>query len=132
MSFTPHGTLTPQGAPVLRRGIITNSVVTTVEDSVKNASGFVALGTTGALVFGHVKSISTSKEVGVNTTGVAGAEIGSYVGTFTAAADNQTVAMVTADCDISKHTLYSAEEDVAIGKLERFLNRIFQLPLLSY
>jgi len=115
MAFTPNGTLSTDAAPVLRRAIITNSVVTTVEDSVKLASGFAALGTTGALVFGHVKSISTAKQVGVNSTGVAGADFGTFVGTYTAASDNQTVAKVTADCDISKNTLYSAEVDVAIG-----------------
>lgn len=109
------GSLDPHGAPVLRREIIANSVVTTELDSVKLASGFIALGTTGALVFGHVMSISTSNQVGLLTTGVAGAAVGSYVGTYTAASDNQTVAMVTADCDVSKSTLYSMTPDAAIG-----------------
>lgn len=115
MAFTQHGTLQSNGAPVLRKEIVANSVALVVEDSVKLASGFVALGTAGALVFGHVLGIATSKDVGPNTTGVAGAEMGSYVGAFTMASDNQTVAKVVAECDISKFTLYSAETSAAIG-----------------
>lgn len=115
MAFTLHGTLQTNGAPVLRKEIITNSITTTVMDSVKLSSGFIALGTAGALVFGHVVGISTNLGVGLNTTGVAGAEMGSYVGTFLTASDNQTVGKVKAECDISKFTLYSAEESAAIG-----------------
>ena len=115
MAILNHNTLTPNGAPVLRRTIITNSVVTVVNDSYKLASGFGALGTAGTSVLGHVTGISTLDQVGVNTTGVAGAEMGSFVGSYTAAADNQTVAQVKAEVDISKDTLYSAEVDVAIG-----------------
>lgn len=115
MAFKNIGTLTPHGAPVLRREILANSITVTVNDSVKFASGFVALGTAGALVLGHVVGISTNKGVGLNTTGVAGAEMGSFVGTFTTASNNQTVGKVRADIDISKHTLYSAEVDATIG-----------------
>lgn len=116
MAFKQIGSLNPHGAPVLRRQIITNSVVSVVMDSVKLASGFVALGTTGALVFGHVVAHSTEfGGVGMETSGAAGAASGSYVGSFTAASDNQTVAKVKAECDVSKYTLYSAEEDAAIG-----------------
>lgn len=115
MAFIPSGTLTPHGAPVLLSRIITNSVVTTIGDSVKLASGFMALGTAGALVFGHVMGIGTLKGMPLNTTGVAGAEMGSFINTFTAAADNQTVAKVSALCDVSKHTLYSASFETAIG-----------------
>lgn len=115
MAFKETGSLAPWGAPVLRREIITNSVVTTELDSVKLASGFVALGTGGALVFGHVKAISNRQGVGLETTGSAGAESGSFVGTFTASSSNQTVAKVKAEVDISKFTLYSADPDVAIG-----------------
>lgn len=113
--FTVIGTLESFGAPVLRREVITNSVVSTVGDSVKVASGFVALGTAGAAVFGHLSAHADAEQVGMTTTGVAGAELGSYVGTFTAAAANQTGAQITAVCDISKKTLYSAEVDATIG-----------------
>lgn len=109
------GSLDPHGAPVLRREIITNSVVTTELDSVKLASGFVALGTTGALVYGHVVAFQDANGVGLLTTGVAGAAIGSYAGTYTAASNNQTVAKVKAVCDISKTSLYSMTPDATIG-----------------
>ncbi len=115
MAFKRVGTLGTESAPILRRQIITNSLATTVLDSVKLTSGFIAAGTTGALVFGHIVSHSTLLGVGMESTGVAGAASGSYVGTFTVTSTNQTVAKVKADCDISKETLYSAEEDVAIG-----------------
>jgi len=115
MAFKKIGSLTPYGAPVLRREIITNSVVSTVMDSVKLASGFIALGTTGALVFGHVVAHSTLDGVGLITSGAAGAGIGSYVNTYTAASDNQTVSKVKVEVDISKESLYSAEEDATIA-----------------
>lgn len=115
MAFQSKGTFAPWGAPVLVRRTLANSITVTELDSVKVASGFLALGTTGALVFGHVYSISTNKGVGVESTGAAGASFGSFVGTFLTASDNQTVAMNKAECDISKYSLYSAEEDAAIG-----------------
>lgn len=115
MAFTLYGTLSSHGAPVLRSEIVANSVALVTMDSVKVASGFVALGTAGALVLGHVHGISTNKGVGLNTTGVAGAEVGSFVGAFTMASDNQTVANVRAIVDISKHTLYSGTPDATIG-----------------
>lgn len=113
--FIPRGTLSTNAAPVLRSQIITNSVVVTEFDSVKLASGFIALGTTGALVFGHVVGVVTKEGVGLETSGATGAQTGSFAGTYTAASDNQTVAKVKVQCDISKYSLYSAEEDAAIG-----------------
>lgn len=115
MAFIPRGTLNPHGAPVLRRGILANSITVTEFDSVKASSGFVALGTTGALVLGHVVGLVTEQGVGLNTSGAAGAGIGSFVGTYLTASDNQTVGKVKAEIDISKHSLYGAEEDAAIG-----------------
>jgi len=115
MSFTLHGSLDTHGAPILKREIITNSQETTEMDSEKLASGFAASGTAGVNVFGHVVSIATAKGMGVESTGVAGAAIGSFAGTFTAASDNQTVAKVVAVCDVSQYTLYSAETDDTIG-----------------
>ena len=41
--------------------------------------------------------------------------MGSYVGTYTHAADNQTVAQSKVELDISKFTLYSAEQDGTVG-----------------
>lgn len=115
MATSIHGTLNPHGAPVLRKEVLANSVAAVVMDSVKLSSGFVALGTTGALVLGHIVGISSKNGVGLNTSGVAGAEIGSFINAFTAASDNQTVAMVKAEVDISKETIYSMTPDVAIG-----------------
>lgn len=115
MAITRYGTLTPTGAPVLLSRIITNSITVTVNDSVKLASGFIALGTTGALVFGHVMGIGTSKGMGMLTTGAAGSAIGSFIDTFTTASDNQTVAKFVAVCDVSKFTLFTAEENATIG-----------------
>jgi hypothetical protein len=109
------GSLDSHGAPVIRREVVANSITIAELDSVKLASGFVALGTAGALVFGHALSLSTRNQVGLLTTGVAGAEMGSYVGTYLTASDNQTVGFVTADCDISKTSLYSITPDAAIG-----------------
>ena len=115
MAFKATGSLNPHGAPVLRAAIVTNSVVVTEQDSMKITSGFAALGTTGVLVFGHVVSINTIDGVGVNTDGTAGAAMGSFAGTYTYSSTNQTVAKSVVMCDISKYSLYSAEEDVAIG-----------------
>jgi hypothetical protein len=115
MAFYKHSTLSPHGAPVKLSRVIANSITVTEMDSMKMASGFCALGTTGALVFGHVLAIGSSKGVGLNTTGATGAEMGSYINTFTTASNNQTVGFVKAECDVSKFTLYSAEVDAAIG-----------------
>lgn len=114
-NFRPQGTLSPYGAPVLRNKIITNSVVMVVMNSVKLASGFIALGTTGALVYGHTIAIVTNQDVGLTTTGAAGAALGSFVGTYTVTSTNQTVAFVKAKIDISKETLYSAPADNTLG-----------------
>ncbi len=115
MAFNSIGSLAPYGGPVLRSEILANSITITVGDSVKFASGFVALGTAGASVLGHVNAITTDKGVGLNTTGAVGAAIGSFAGTYTTTSSNQTVEMVLALIDVSQFTLYSAEVDVAIG-----------------
>jgi len=116
MAFTQHGTLNTHGAPVLRKEIAANSIDITVEDSVKaDTDGFVALGTAAALVFGHVVGIASAKDVGMQTDGSTGAAMGSFQNTYTTASDNETVAKVRAECDVSKMTLYSAEHDDTIG-----------------
>jgi len=115
MALKAIGSLAPWGGPVLRREILANSITVVELDSLKLSSGFAALGTAGALVFGHAVALSNRQGTGLETTGAAGAEIGSYVGTFTTASDNQTVGKVKAECDISKFSLYSCELDAAIG-----------------
>lgn len=114
-AFQPFGSLMPFGGPVLLARTIANSVAMTHLASVKLASGFVALGTTGALVFGHTLEIETNTGVGPNTDGTAGAALGSYLGAFTVSSTNQTVALVKAKVDVSKFTLYSAAVDATIG-----------------
>jgi len=113
--FTKVGSLEAFGAPVLRREVITNSVTSTIGDSLKVASGFIALATAGDAVFGHLNGHADAEQVGMTTTGAAGAELGSYTNTFVTASNNQTVAQITAVCDISKKTLYSADADAALG-----------------
>jgi len=115
MAFQKYGSLKDNGSPVLLKVILTNSIAAVVMDSVKAASGFLALGTAGALVLGHIDSMVTKEGNGLLTTGVAGSEIGSYAGAWTASSSNQTVAKVAALVDVSKETLYSATPDATIG-----------------
>lgn len=115
MAFLKTGSLSPYGAPVLRKAIIANSVVSVLLDSIKLSAGFAALGTAGALVFGHITGHSNSRGTGLSSTGVTGADFGSYVGSYTAASNNQTVGLVAAETDISTDSLYSAEMSAAIG-----------------
>lgn len=115
MAFKAFGSLNPHGAPILRKEVLTNSIVSTTNDSLKMVSGFAALGTAGVLVAGHLVAHKDDRGVGLNTSGATGAEIGSYVNTFTAASNNQTVGLVAAEMDISKNTIYSVEPDAAIG-----------------
>jgi hypothetical protein len=117
MAFKNHGAIIEDAAPVLRKVIIGSSVVMPVNASVKAAAvtGLAALGTAGALVLGHVYSIVDKNGAGMLTTGVAGAALGSFAGTFTAASDNATVAQVAVLVDVSKFTLYQDNMTAAIG-----------------
>ncbi len=116
MAFKAIGKLgSAYGGPIKQARILTGSITVTELDSLKLVSGFLSLGTTGVSVFGHVTAIRTEKGVGTETSGAAGAATGSFVGTFLTASDNTTVAKVKAECDISKETMYSAEEDAAIA-----------------
>lgn len=106
------GTLGQVGGPILVDRIVTNSVVIAVMDSVKTASGFAALGTTGARVLGHVVSI-------VGKDGLTPVKDGTYLGnpgeTMTMESDNQTDKMIRVIVDIDQNALYTAEMDAAIG-----------------
>lgn len=115
MAFSPIGSLVPYGGPVLRSDILANTITVTVQASVKYSSGFVALGTAGASVLGHVNGIRTNGGVGVQSTGIAGAAFGSFVGSYLTASDNQTVGMVKAEIDVSQNTIYSASATAALG-----------------
>lgn len=110
--FKKIGTLGEFGGPILVDRILTNSITVAVMDSVKTASGFAALGTTGARVLGHVESI-------VGADGLTPVKDGTYLGnfasTYAVASNNQTVAQVRARVDINTSSLYSAELDAAAG-----------------
>lgn len=115
MAFKQVGSVGDENAPILRKAILANSITSTEGDSLIASSGFAALGTATTLILGHLVAHATELGVGLNTTGVAGAAMGSYVGTYLTASDNQTVGKVKAVIDISKETLYSADPDAAIG-----------------
>ena len=104
------------GAPILRREILANSITVTAGDMILfDTDGFAALGTAGAALLGVVENIGTDEGVGLNTTGVAGAAMGSFVGTFLTASDNETVGKVRAELDISQYSLWQAEADAALA-----------------
>lgn len=119
MSFIKYGSLLQIGGPILRKEILEDDAVVTVLDSVKivsgNDKGFLVPGTAGESVFGHIMGIATNLDVGVSSTGASGAELGSFVGTYTASATNETVAKVRGEVDISQFTLYNADVDAALG-----------------
>ncbi len=115
MAFKPSGSLNPYGGPVLRSLILGNSITVTEHDALEASSGFAVLGTSGNGLLGHVTAIVTDDGVGMETTGVAGAATGTFVGTFLTSSSNQTVNKFRAMVDISKETLYSAELNATIG-----------------
>ncbi len=116
MAFIKAGTLDPHGAPVLRQDIAGNTVTYVVGDVLKVVSGFPVLATSGdTAVYGVMMEIETNKGVGVNTTGAAGALIGSYINSYATSSTNQTVLMVRTITDISIQSLYSAKADAALG-----------------
>lgn len=115
MAFLPSGTLDPHGAPVLRHDILANSVTYVVGDSLKTTSGFPVLNTAGVAVYGQFIEVETNKGVGVNTTGAAGAAMGSYINSYLTSSTNQTVAKARGVVDISRKTMYSAQLNAAPG-----------------
>lgn len=116
MAFRNKGSLNPHGAPVLRYATLANSITVTENDSMKiDADGFLALGTAGVAVFGHVVGLTKKEGTGLVTDGSAGADVGSFQGTFATASDNETVDQVKGVCDISQFTLWSAELSGTIG-----------------
>jgi len=106
------GSLGRYGGPLLVDRIIKNSVAIAVGDSVKTASGFAALGTTGARVLGHVESL-------VGNDGLTPVKDGTYLGNIgevlTVESDNQTDKKIRARIDVDTASLYSAELDAAAG-----------------
>lgn len=111
MAFKLIGSLNPHGGPVLRTEITAASIELTELDATIASSGFVALGTAGTLVLGHIKSIVTYDGVGVTSDGAGG----TFSGTYTTSADNTTVLKTSVTLDVSKETLYSVDPDATIG-----------------
>ncbi len=111
MAFRKIGSLSSDDSPVLRKKIIANSITISEGDSVNASSGFVSLGTTGALVLGHVVGIITDSGVGVSNNGASG----DFTNTYTTASDNQTSAKVSVLLNVSKKSLYSVTPDATIG-----------------
>lgn len=120
------GSLGRFGGPLLVDRIITNSVTVAIADSVRTASGFLALGTTGSRVLGHVESFIGQDGLTPTKDGTLLQNLGA---TFTAASNNQTVAQVRARVDVDQLGLYSAELDAAIGTTtgSGFAGRTFDL-----
>lgn len=106
------GSLGRFGGPVLVDRIVTNSVTVAISDSVKTASGFAALGTTGARVLGHVVGIIGQDGLSVLTDGTFRNNPGDA---HTVDSDNQTVDMTKVVVDIDTSSLYTAEVDATIG-----------------
>lgn len=98
--------------PILVDRIVANSVTMGIGFSVKTASGFAALGTTGARVLGHVESL-------IGTDGLTPVKDGTLLqnpgATLAVASDNQTVAQIRVRVDVDTNSLYSAELDAAVG-----------------
>lgn len=106
------GTLGQAGGPLLMDRILTNSIVVAIGDSVKTTAGFLALGTAGARVFGHVEGIFSTDGFSPVKDGTFRNNIGEA---YTVASNNQTVGMVSARVDIDQNSLYSAEVSAALG-----------------
>jgi len=106
------GSLGNYGGPLLVDRILTNSITVAIADSVKTTAGFLALGTAGARVLGHVESL-------IGQDGLSPVKDGTFLGnlaaTYAVAANNQTVAQVRARVDIDVNSLYSAETSAALG-----------------
>ncbi len=111
MAFKPSGSLNPHGGPVLRSAILGNSITAVVNDALEPSSGFAILGTSANPLLGHLVSHTKGDGSGMTDNGSSA----QYTGSFATTSDNQTVAKVRAQIDISKETLYSAEVDATIG-----------------
>lgn len=117
MAFTKVGTLTPFGAPVLRSAVIANSTTLTIADMISvNAGGFIIDSSgTSTVILGNLVSIETNKGVGLPTTGLAGATMGSFINAYTTASNNQTIGLVSAIFDLSRSSLYTNPTDGVLG-----------------
>ena len=106
------GSLNSTVGPILVDRVLTNSLAVAVGYAVQTTSGFLAVGTAGARVLGHVVSF-------IGADSLTPVKDGTYLGNpgevFTAESDNQTVDEVRAQVDVSVTSLYSAELDATAG-----------------
>ena len=122
MAFKVSGSLAPWGGPLLRSEILASSITVTELDAVAfggsgqaSANGVLLLATAGTAVLGHVKAIVSNLGVGLDTDGTAGADTGTFAGSFLTASNNSATAQVRAMVDISQFTLYSADASAALN-----------------
>lgn len=115
MAFKVSGTHDVSFGPILRKNVLNNSLATTVGDAVSISSGVLVAATNATVLLGNIVAHLDANGLPLNTTGAAGAVIGSYAGTFTTASDNTTVAQVVAKLDVSKMTIWEADEDEAVA-----------------
>lgn len=98
--------------PIMVDRVLTDSLAVAVGYSVKTVAGFLALGTAGARVLGHVISL-------IGPDGLTPVKDGTFLGNpgevFTASATNESSEEISAQVDVSVCSLYSAELDSAAG-----------------
>lgn len=106
------GSLGSTVGPILIDRVLTDSLAVAVGYSVKTVSGFLAVGSAGARVLGHVAAL-------VGPDSLTPVKDGTYLGNpgevFTASATNETVEEIRAQIDICVNSLYSAELDATAG-----------------
>ena len=114
--FKPKNSLKQKDSKVIKEFVIANSQTVTRGDAVQiDGDGFVIPAGTSGAILGIVNDIITERGTPVVTDGTTGAELGSYNGTYTTASDNETVAKVRVQVNLSSEDIYSAELDAAAG-----------------
>lgn len=114
--FKPNNSLKQLDSKVLKYFICANSKPFSIGDAVQiDADGFVITSVGTGNILGIISGIVTERILPVVTDGTTGAEVGSFSGTYTTAADNETVAKVKVAVDISAEDIYSAEVDATPG-----------------
>lgn len=91
--------------------VIENSAAITVGNAVQLDGGFVQPAVSTGAILGVVVSIQNEDGTPVTHNGLGGA----FSGTYTAAANNETVAKVSVIVDVDPNTVYSAALDAAPG-----------------
>lgn len=122
MSFKYIGTLADEFGPILKKVVLKNSFATSRGDALRVNAGFVDA-PTSVIVFGHLIQHVSNDGISLTNDG-AGSAFGTYAGTFTTAADNQTVAKVCAQLDISKLSKFEGDVDADIPATSLYMTRM--------